>query len=85
MKEARGEEGRGEGGKESVGRQRRTGTHLFASPPPSSLSHSFSPSLPPSRQRFKSMDRFCFVDGDMGGSLRLHVQNDRCHVQTFYG
>ncbi|GAB5033927.1 checkpoint protein [Nannochloropsis oceanica] len=36
-------------------------------------------------ERFKSMDRFCFVDGDMGGSLRLHVQNDRCHVQTFYG
>jgi len=45
------------------------------------------PSLPPSlphSQRFKSMDRFCFVDGDMGGALTLRVQNDRCHVQTFY-
>lgn len=37
-----------------------------------------------STQRFKIMDRFCFVDGDMTGALRLRLQNDRCHVQTFY-
>jgi hypothetical protein len=37
-----------------------------------------------STQRFKIMDRFCFVDGDMSGALRLRLQNDRCHVQTFY-
>ncbi|TFJ82210.1 hypothetical protein NSK_006539 [Nannochloropsis salina CCMP1776] len=35
-------------------------------------------------ERFKIMDRFCFVDGDMSGALRLRLQNDRCHVQTFY-
>jgi hypothetical protein len=34
--------------------------------------------------RFKAMDRFCFVDGDMGGALTLRVENDRVHVKTFY-
>ncbi len=34
--------------------------------------------------RFKAMDRYCFVDGDMSGALSLRVENDRCHVKTFY-
>lgn len=34
--------------------------------------------------RFKAMDRFCHVDGDMNGSLTLRVENDRVHVKTFY-
>jgi hypothetical protein len=28
--------------------------------------------------RFKAMDRFCFVEGDMNGALTLRVENDRC-------
>lgn len=28
--------------------------------------------------RFKAMDRFCFVEGDMNGALTLRVDNDRC-------
>lgn len=27
--------------------------------------------------RFKAMDRFCFVEGDMNGALTLRVENDR--------
>lgn len=26
--------------------------------------------------RFKAMDRFCFVEGDMNGALTLRVEND---------
>jgi hypothetical protein len=29
-------------------------------------------------ERLRSMDRYCFVDGQMDGSLVFRVDNDRC-------
>lgn len=36
-------------------------------------------------ERLRSMDRYCFVDGKMDGSLVFRVDNDRVAVKTFYG
>lgn len=34
--------------------------------------------------RFKAMDRFCFVEGDMNGALTLRVENDRYALSRPY-